>query len=94
MVKIVLLAQAISAARHSIFPGILPSWISGDVFWPYFAGAVVSAFGLPPVLKDVSRAHGFERIPPFGRLFLAVPMAVFGAPHFTAAIFVARLVPS
>jgi hypothetical protein len=44
----------------------------------------------PQVLKDVSRAHGFDRIPPFGRLFLAVPMAVFGAQHFTAAIYVAR----
>jgi uncharacterized membrane protein len=94
MGKIILLAHAISAARHSIYAGILPTWISGDVFWPYFAGAVVSAFGLPPVLKDVSRAHGFDRVPPFGRLFLAVPMAVFGAQHFTAAIFVARLVPS
>ena len=94
MVKIILLAHAISAVRPSIYAGILPTWISGSVFWPYFAGAVVSAFGLPPVLKDVSRAHGFDRIPPFGRLFLAVPMAVFGAQHFTAAIFVARLVPS
>jgi hypothetical protein len=48
----------------------------------------------PPVLKEASRAHGFDRIPPFGRLFLAVPMAVFGAQHFTAAIYVARLLPS
>jgi uncharacterized membrane protein len=93
-VKIILLAQAIPAARHLILAGILPTRISGDVFWPYFAGAVVSAFGLPPVLKDVARGHGFDRIPPFGRLFLALPMAVFGAQHFTAAIFVARLVPS
>jgi uncharacterized membrane protein len=94
MLKIILLAHAISAVRHAIFAGILPTGISGDVFWPYFAGVVVSAFGLPRVLEDVSRAHGFDRIPPFGRLFLAVPMAVFGAQHFTAAIFVARLVPS
>jgi uncharacterized membrane protein len=42
----------------------------------------------------VSRAQGFDRVPLFGGLFLAVPMAVFGAQHFTAAIFVARLVPS
>jgi len=94
MLKIILFAHAISAARHSIYAGILPTWISGDIFWPYFAGAVVSAIGLPPVLKEVLRARGFDRIPPFGRLFLAVPMAVFGAQHFTAAIYVARLVPS
>ena len=79
MLKIILFAHAISAARHSIYAGILPTWISGDIFWPYFAGAVVSAIGLPPVLKEVLRARGFDRIPPFGRLFLAVPMAVWAS---------------
>ncbi|HEY6251082.1 MAG TPA: hypothetical protein VI685_14060 [Candidatus Angelobacter sp.] len=35
-----------------------------------------------------------EKVQVFGRLFLAVPMGVFGAEHFTAAKIVASIVPS
>jgi hypothetical protein len=33
---------------------------------------VVSALGLPPVLKEVSRAQGFDQIPPFPVIVFAV----------------------
>jgi len=69
--------------------------IPGSVFWPYFAGAVVLAAGLPIVIKaDLPLERGWEKVIPFGRLFYAMPMAVFGAEHFTAARFIVRIVPA
>ncbi len=73
----------------------LISRISWGVFWPYFAGTVLLAIGLPIVIKnEVPEAHGLDKIMPFGRLFFSVPMAVFGAYHFTATRFVVLVVPS
>ena len=67
----------------------------GGVFWPYFAGAVILAVGLPLVLKnEVPPARGLDKLIPFGRLFYALPMAVFGAEHFTSAKIIASIVPS
>jgi len=37
--------------------------------------------------------HGIDKIVPFGRLFFAIPLAVFGSEHFTATAGIARLVP-
>jgi uncharacterized membrane protein len=69
--------------------------IPGRVFWPYFAGAALLTIGLTIVIKnEVSQAHGLEKIMLFGRLFYAVPMAVFGAQHFTAGKFIVSIVPS
>ncbi|MGO8790645.1 MAG: hypothetical protein ACLQVL_25120 [Terriglobia bacterium] len=69
--------------------------IPGPLFWPYFAGAMVLAIGLPIILiKEVPQAHGLDKILPFGRLFYTVPMAVFAAQHFTATRFIVFIVPA
>jgi uncharacterized membrane protein len=70
-------------------------WIPGAVFWLYFAGAALLAIGLPIILKDeVPNAHGLGKILPFGRLFFAIPMAVFGTEHFCFPEEIGGLVPS
>jgi uncharacterized membrane protein len=38
--------------------------------------------------------HGLEKILPFGRLFYAIPMGVFGTDHLADAKNIARIVPS
>ena len=69
--------------------------ISGAVFWPYFAGAATAIVGLCFAPKNaVQRARGLDKFVPFGPLFLAIAMAIFGADHFIFAKFVAMLVPS
>jgi uncharacterized membrane protein len=69
--------------------------IPGPVFWPYFAGIALLAIGLPIVLKkEVPQADGLDKLMPFGRLFYAVPLAVFAGEHFTVAQFIAPTVPS
>jgi uncharacterized membrane protein len=69
--------------------------IPGPVFWPYFAGVALLAVGLPIILKnEVSHAHGLDKFVPIGRLFYAIPLAVFAGEHFTIARLMAPMVPS
>jgi uncharacterized membrane protein len=68
--------------------------IPGTVFWAYFAGTLLLVIGGVKISKDdVPQAHGLEKIMPFGRLFLAVPMAVFGTEHLTDTADIATIVP-
>jgi uncharacterized membrane protein len=68
--------------------------IAGTVFWPYFAGLAILAVGLPVILKnEVPKAHGLDKLMPFGRLFFAIPLGVFAGEHFTLAKLMAPGVP-
>lgn len=73
---------------------ILTKAISLKLWLPYVAGTVALGIGVIRVRKDFACARGFERITLFGPIFLAIPMAVFGADHFVFARSIARLVPS
>ena len=56
-----------------------------EVFWPYFAGtAAISVTGAIAARKEVLLARGADKIVSLGRLFYAMPLAVFAAEHFTA----------
>jgi uncharacterized membrane protein YphA (DoxX/SURF4 family) len=79
---------------HDLVGAILWLQISAELFWPYFAGATLSLAGLAALRGDVLLARGSDKIVSMGRLFFAVPMAVFGAEHFTEAKFVVRMVPA
>jgi uncharacterized membrane protein len=69
--------------------------ISPGVFWPYFAGCSFFTLGVIAMNeKELAKESGVDKIIPFGRLFFAVPMAAFGAQHFTSARFVMKMVPS
>jgi uncharacterized membrane protein len=68
---------------------------TGKLFWPYFAGSVLLMIGLVRIFRDERlQVGGLDRALVFGPLFLAIPMAVFGADHFIAPTIVASLVPS
>jgi uncharacterized membrane protein len=63
-------------------------------FWPYFAGLAVLGLGLATVFRtELSASRGIDKALPFGRLFFAAPMAVFGAEHFTAAKDIGSAIP-
>jgi uncharacterized membrane protein len=69
--------------------------IPGPVFWPYFTGIAVLAIGLPIILKnEVPQARCLDKLMPFGRLFYAIPLAVFAGEHFTIGRLMASGVPS
>jgi uncharacterized membrane protein len=69
--------------------------IPAPVFWPYFAGLTIFAIGLPVILKnEVLQARGLDKLMPFGRLFYAIPLAVFAGEHFTIGRLMASGIPS
>ena len=63
------------------------------VLWPNVTAVVFLAIGLLIIVPEVRQAQGLDKVLPFGRLFFAVPMAVFGADHFVFAQSIAPLVP-
>src|SRR5260370_14213062 len=68
--------------------------LPSGIFWLYLSGSILLVAGLGKILKDeLPQTHGLDKIMPFGRLFLTVPLAVFGTEHFTNTADVAKGVP-
>jgi len=68
--------------------------LPSGIFWLYFSGSILLVVGLVKILKDeLPQTHGLDKIMPFGRLFLTIPLAVFGTEHFTNAADIANIVP-
>ena len=65
--------------------------ISPGVFWPYFFGAAILIVGLVMLPTDeVRQARGLDKLIPFGHLFFAIPMAIFGADQNESIAATAR----
>ena len=64
-----------------------------SVFWPWFAGLIILAGGLVRFARSSRGAQGLDRWIQLGPVFVAAPLAVFGAEHFVAARFIAQMVP-
>jgi uncharacterized membrane protein len=70
-----------------------PFGIPAPVFWIYVCALVLFIIGLIKILGELRQEHGVDKIMPVGRLFFAIPLAVFGSEHFTFTANVATLVP-
>jgi uncharacterized membrane protein len=70
-----------------------PFGIPATVFWIYVCALVVFIIGLIKIFAELRQEHGVDKIMPFGRLFFAIPLAVFGSEHFTLTPSIAALVP-
>jgi len=62
-------------------------------FWMYVCASLVLIVSVPTMRRDWPQHHGVERILPFGRLFFAMSMAVFGSEHFTLTAAIESLIP-
>lgn len=71
----------------------VPFGMSATVFWMYVCALVVLIIGLIKILGELRQLHGIDKIMPVGRLFFAIPLAVFGSEHFTLTAIIAGLVP-
>ena len=71
-----------------------PFGIPAISFLIYVAASLVFIIGLSKIFGELPQHRGVDKIMPFGRLFFAIPLAVFGSEHFTATANVASLVPS
>jgi len=70
-----------------------PLGIPAPVLWMYVCATLVLIIGLIRILKEVPQERGVDKIMPFGPLFFAIPMAVFGSEHFTFTANIAAAVP-
>jgi uncharacterized membrane protein len=70
-----------------------PFGMPAMAFWIYVCASLLFIIGLIKILGELPREHGVDKIMPFGRMFFAIPMAVFGSEHFTATANIATLVP-
>ena len=69
--------------------------IPGPILAFYLSGAAILIIGLIVILKsDLPQAKELDKFIPFGRIFFAVPLAVFGVEHFIFATSMANMVPS
>src|SRR5260370_29008611 len=73
--------------------GAAPFGIPATLFWIYVCASLLFIIGFIKILKELPQEHGVDKIMPFGRLFFAIPMGVFGSEHFTATADIATLVP-
>lgn len=64
------------------------------VLWPYVAGLVVALVALFATRGPVSQARGWEKLVALTPLFLAPPLAAFGAEHLTIPNAIAAIVPA
>src|SRR5678816_757595 len=71
-----------------------PFGLPAIVFWMYACALLVFIAGLIKIFGELPQEHGVDKIMPFGRLFFAIPLAVFGSEHFTITAIIANLVPS
>ena len=72
----------------------LMSAIPSKLVWPYVAGAVTLIVGVIGFKKDFASTCRLDRIILLAPMFVAVPMAIFGADHLVFVDFVARIIPS
>src|ERR1700730_3389876 len=70
-----------------------PFGIPATAFWIYVSASLLFIIGFIKILKELPQEHGVDKIMPFGRLFFAIPMGVFGTEHFTVTAGIAALVP-
>jgi uncharacterized membrane protein len=70
-----------------------PFGMPAIVFWMYVSALLLFIIGLIKIFGELPQEHGVEKIMPFGRMFFAIPLAVFGSEHFTATAGIAALVP-
>jgi uncharacterized membrane protein len=73
--------------------GAAPFGIPATAFWIYVCASLLFIIGFIKILNELRQEHGVDKIMPFGRLFFAISMAVFGSEHFTATADIATLVP-
>jgi uncharacterized membrane protein len=80
-------------ARVVVGVAAVPFGIPATAFWIYVCALLLFIIGLFRIPQELPQRHGIDKIMPFGRLFFAIPMAVFASEHFTLTANIARLIP-
>jgi uncharacterized membrane protein len=81
----------------ALYHANIAAWIPGfpwGVWLPYLTGALVLVIGLITVRNEFLQKQGLDKILVLGPVIFAIPLAVFGAEHFTATPILAGMVPA
>jgi hypothetical protein len=81
----------------ALYPSDIAAWIPGfpwGVWLPYLTGALILVIGLIAFKNEFLQMQGLDKIVVLGPVLYAVPLAVFGTEHFTAATVLAGMVPA
>ena len=70
-----------------------PLGIPATAFWMYVAAFLLLIIGLIKISRELQRQAGMDKVMPLGRVFFAIPIAVFGTEHFTLTTTIAAMVP-
>jgi len=70
----------------------LPGFVWG-VWLPYLSATIILFVGLNPLTKDFPHKQGLDKFVALAPVFMAIPIAIFGTEHFTAAKIIAGMVP-
>jgi uncharacterized membrane protein len=92
-----MLSTPLAAVSGFFYPANIAEWIPGlswGVWLPYLIGALVLAIGLITVRNEFLQKQGLDKIVVLGPVLFAVPLAVFGAEHFTVTTSLAGAVPA
>jgi uncharacterized membrane protein YphA (DoxX/SURF4 family) len=76
------------------FPGVIFFEFSRTVFSMCTGGIVLFLIGIWAARGDFARARGLDKVVELGNLCFAMPLAVFGALHLSAAQGLATMVPA
>jgi len=76
------------------FPALIFLEISRVPVSMYSAGVLLFVIGLWVAKSDLAQARGLKKVVALGNLCFAMPLAVFGALHLTAAQSLSTMVPS
>lgn len=81
--------------QQSVVPALAsaPFGMPSITFWMYVSASAILIIGLIKIFGELGQIHGVDKVMPFGRMFFAIPMAVFGSEHFTATADIAAFVP-
>ena len=71
----------------------IPFGLSVTTFWMYVCASILLLVGLIKIVPELSKENGVDKIMPLGRLFYAMPLAVFASEHFTITSAIAKSVP-
>jgi uncharacterized membrane protein len=76
-----------------ILLGLIFFEFSRTVASTYVAGVVLFVIGILTARNDLAQTRGLDKVVALGNLFFALPLAVFGAEHFSAAQGISQMVP-
>lgn len=81
-------SRSFQAGRRGVSRAMRPY-----IVWPWVSGLTTLAVGLFVARRELAASRGLDALVVLGPLFVAAPLAAFGAEHLTLAQFIQGMIP-